>query len=176
MPTPKKIQEVELLTEKIEQAKGIFLTDFTGLTVEEMTDLRARLRKENIMYRVTKNTLMKRALEKAGHSGKLDSYLEGPTGLAFGFEDPVSPAKILKTFAKEKQKLKLKASLIEGQVFGAEETERLAELPSKQELQAQLLAVLNAPATQLVRALTGNMTKLLYALQALKEKKEKEAA
>jgi len=175
MPTPKKIEEVEYLSERIREAKGIYLTDFTGLTVEEMNDLRVRLRKENVLYRVAKNTLTKIALQQAGYEGKLDPYLEGPTGLVFGFDDPITPARILRDFAKERQKLRFKASLVDGQVFDAEQTEKLADLPSRDELVARLLGQLNAPIAGLVWTLNGLLAKLVYALQAIKEQKEKGA-
>ena len=173
MPTPKKVEEVEYLSERIREAKGIYLTDFTGLTVEEMNDLRSRLRKENVLYRVVKNTLTKIALSQAGYEGQLDQYLEGPTGLAFGFDDPIVPARILRDFAKESQKLRFKASVVEGKVFDAEQTEKLADLPSRDELVARLLGQLNAPIAGLVWTLNGVITKLVYALQAIKEQKEK---
>ena len=172
MPTPKKEQEVLELSEKIREAKGIYLTDFTGLTVEQMNDLRARLRKENALYRVTKNTLMKIALERAGLPGVLDSYLEGPTGLAFGFDDPIIPARILRDFAREQQKLRFKASLIDGQVYDPDQTEKLADLPPRSELLARLVGQLNAPIAGLVWTLNGMIAKLVYVLQAIKEQKE----
>lgn len=176
MPTPKKVEEVEFLTERIREAKGIYLTDFTGLTVEEMNDLRAQLRKENILYRVTKNTLTRLALQKAGYEGQLDAYLEGPTALAFGFDDPVTPARLLRDFAKKTQKLRFKASLVEGKVFDPEQTEKLADLPSRNELVARLVGQLNAPIAGLVWTLNGLLSKLVYALQAIKEQKEKASA
>ncbi|MDZ7374823.1 MAG: 50S ribosomal protein L10 [candidate division KSB1 bacterium] len=176
MPTPKKVEEVEFLTENIRQAKGIYLTDFTGMTVEEMNELRARLRQEKILYRVVKNTLTRIALERAGFPGQLDSYLEGPTALAFGFDDPVTPARVLRDFARQRPKLRFKASLVDGRVFGAEETEKLADLPPRNELLARLLGQLNAPITGLVWTLHGSLAKLVYVLQAIKEKKEQTQA
>jgi large subunit ribosomal protein L10 len=173
MPTTKKVEEVEFLTAKIREAKGVFLTDFTGMTVEEMNELRSRLRQEKILYRVAKNTLTRIALERAGVGGQLDSYLKGSTALAFGFDDPITAARVLRDFAKQRQKLRFKASLVEGRVLGAEETEKLADLPPRQELLARLVGQLNAPIAGLVWTLNGVLAKLVYVLQAIKEQKEK---
>jgi len=173
MATPKKIETVEELNKKIGEAKGIFLADFIGLDVEQMTQLRKRLREESIEFKVIKNTLLRRALEGYPYSD-FEQYLTGPNALAFSYDDPIKPAKVLNEFVKKYERPKLKASIVEGTVFDKAKTKELTTIPSKEVLIAKLLMILNSPVSNLVYTLQGIIGKFVFVLNAIKEKKESE--
>ena len=116
MARPEKVAVVNEVYEKLTKAQSVVLVDFRGLTVQEATELRKKLREAGVELKVTKNTLTRLAAEKADLKD-LHAYLEGPTALAFGYEDPVSPAKILSDFAKDHKKLELKGGVLEGRVI-----------------------------------------------------------
>jgi large subunit ribosomal protein L10 len=145
---------------------AVFL-DFTGMTVEEVGNLRNVLRDKGVDYKVVKNTLVKRALEGAPYLPKLDTALRGMTGIAWSYEEPSAAARVLKEFCKENEKLKVKGGLLDGQVLDGKAVEtQLATLPNKDEARAMLLATMLAPAQQLVMLLNtpaGNFARLLRA-------------
>lgn len=169
-----KADAVVKLSEKFASAKSIFLTDYSGLTVEAMTNLRRNFRKSSVEYLVGKNTLVRLAAEKAGYQS-LVPYLEGPTALAFGMKDAGAPAKVILDFLKTNPKPAIKAIIFEGQFFDAKQTEQISKLPGREEVLAQLLGTLNAPLYGLVNSLQGIVRNFVYALQAVAEKKEKSA-
>ncbi|MBP1759232.1 MAG: ribosomal protein [Firmicutes bacterium] len=169
------IEEKSLLVseikEKFQRSSGVVLADYRGLTVAQVTQLRARLRKAGVEYRVLKNTLVRRAADEIGVEG-LESFLKGPTALAFS-EDPVAPAKILLDFAKE-NKLKsfqIKAGVLEGRVIGAEGVKALADLPSREVLLAMVLRGMQAPLTGMANVLQGPIRKMGYALEEVRKLK-----
>ncbi|MGA2193202.1 MAG: 50S ribosomal protein L10 [Nitrospirota bacterium] len=168
----KKEQKQELISElhkKFESAQATILTEYKGLTVAEITELRNELRKGQLEYRVVKNTLAIRAA--VGTSAeKLKDFLEGPTGLVFGYGDPVTPAKTVIEYAKKRAKLKVKAGMIEGQLADATMLKAVASLPSRDELLSRMAAGFQAPASQLARLLSATVARLGYALSALQEK------
>jgi large subunit ribosomal protein L10 len=165
-----KEQVVNEIKEKFQRAEAVVLVDYRGLNVAEVTELRKRFREAGADYKVYKNTLMTRALTELGIEG-LNPYLTGPNAIALGYDDPVVPAKIISEFAKDHDKLEIKAGMISGKVIGAEGIKSLASLPSKEVLVAQVLGGLNAPITGLVNVLQGNIRNLVYALNAIAEKK-----
>ncbi|MFQ5863609.1 MAG: 50S ribosomal protein L10 [bacterium] len=171
MPTSEKIATVEEIAEQLRQAKSVFLTDFSGLNVEEINNLRKSFRGASVQYRVVKNTLARLSAKSAGLEELLE-YLEGPTALAFGMEDPSAPAKIITKFSKENNKLRIKACLFEGVLVGTDRISTITNLPSKGELLAKLMGSLNAPLSNLVFSLNGILRKLVYALDAVKKQKE----
>lgn len=135
---------VEEITQQFENSKSTILTDYKGLTVSEINELRKQLREAGVEYKVLKNTLTRRATEKANLS-ELDEHLTGPTAIAFSTEDVVAPAKILHNFAKEHENLKIKAGVIEGKVSSLDDIQELANLPSYEGMISMLLSVLQAP-------------------------------
>ncbi|KGK91024.1 50S ribosomal protein L10 [Desulfosporosinus sp. HMP52] len=162
---------VSEIKEKFQQSSGIVLADYRGLTVAQVTQLRAQLRKAGVEYRVLKNNLVRRAADELGVEG-LDSYLKGPTALAFS-ADPVAPAKILTEFAKV-NKLKtfqIKAGVLEGKVIGAEGVKALADLPSREVLLAMVLRGMQAPLTGMANVLQGPIRKMGYALEEVRKLK-----
>ncbi|HZX47300.1 MAG TPA: 50S ribosomal protein L10 [Clostridia bacterium] len=165
-----KQQVVNEIKEKFQRAEAVVLVDYRGLNVAEATELRKRFREAGADYKVYKNTLMTRALTELGME-ELIPYLTGPNAVALGYDDPVVPAKIISEFAKDHEKLEIKAGMISRKVIGAEGIKSLASLPSKEVLVAQVLGGLNAPITGFVNVLQGNIRNLVYALNAIAEKK-----
>ncbi|HQA47136.1 MAG TPA: 50S ribosomal protein L10 [Bacillota bacterium] len=165
-----KQQVVNEIKEKFQRAEAVVLVDYRGLNVAEVTELRKRFREAGADYKVYKNTLMTRALTELGME-ELIPYLTGPNAVALGYGDPVVPAKIISEFAKDHDKLEVKAGMISRKVIGAEGVKSLANLPSKEVLVAQALGGLNAPITGFVNVLQGNIRNLVYALNAIAEKK-----
>lgn len=170
MPTERKESSISELREKLAAAKHLILTDYTGLTVGEITQLRGALRKDGNSYAVVKNTLFRIA---AGDelATALESFLAGPTGVVFASDDPVAPAKALKTFGDNVKAVNVKAAYIDGRVVDAKQVSVLASLPSKQELLAKLVGSLASPLRGLVTVLSGNQSGLVRVLNAVREKK-----
>jgi len=153
---------------------AVFL-DFKGMTVENVTKLRAEFRKAGVDYKVVKNTLVKHALKDAPYKQKLDDVLVGMTGIAWSYEDPSAAAKVVKAFKKDPagDKLQIKAGLIEGSILDAKAVEdQLATMPGKNELRAMLLATLQAPLQKFVALLQAPAQNFVYVLSA----KEREAS
>jgi large subunit ribosomal protein L10 len=170
MPTVRKEQTIAHLREKLAAAKNLILTDYTGLTVGEITRLRNDLRKDGNGYAVVKNTLFSIAAgEKLAK--ELESFLAGPTGIVFAGTDPVAPAKALKTFSDSVKNVTVKVAYIDGKLTDAKQVAVLASLPSKQELLAKLVGTLANPMRGLVTVLSGNQRSLVQVLSALREKK-----
>ena len=159
-----KEAKVAEIKEKLEKAKAIVIADYQGLTVEEDTQLRKNLRTEGIEYKVYKNTLVTLAAKELGIEG-LDEFLEGPSAIAFSYEDVTAPARILNNFASDHKKLELKAGLIDGEIYDKDKIVQLASIPSKEVLIAKLLGSIKAP-----------LSNLAYLLNAIKDKKEADSA
>lgn len=156
MPSEKVLQQkqqmVASLSEKLKTAAAGIFVDYCGLTVEEDTQLRNKLREANIEYAVVKNTLTKRAANDAGFS-EFDEILNGPTALALSFDDVVAPARVLAEFAKDNDVFEIKAGFMEGRAMSLEEIDALSKIPSKDTLYAMLAGGLNATIAGLARAL-----------------------
>lgn len=162
------------LSEKIKGAKSVILADYRGLTVEQDTDLRNALRKAGVEYKVVKNTLTKFAMKENGLDA-IDGYLNGPTAIALGVADPVTPAKVLVEYARKYEKLELKAGVVEGKIVDIEGIRALAELPSREVLVARALGSFKSPISGLVNVLNANLRGLAVALNAICEQKVKTA-
>lgn len=169
MPTAKKEATIEELRGRIAASKNMFFTNYAGLTVEEITKLRAELRKSGDSYAVIKNTLFTIAAGDAAKS--LETFLAGPTGVVFAGADPVAPAKALKTFSDATKPLEIKAAWIDGKVVDAAQVHALALLPPKIELLGRLVGSLKSPLFGLVYVLSGNQSGLVRALNAIREQK-----
>jgi large subunit ribosomal protein L10 len=158
----REMKEAKVLEirEKLEKAQGVVLAKYQGLTVEEDTELRKKLRDAGIEYKVYKNTMTTRAAKELGIND-LEVHLEGPTSIAFSYDDATAPARILNDFAQTHKKLELKAAIVEGNVYDAVGAKALAAIPSREVLIAQLLGSFKAP-----------LSNFAYMLNAIKEKKE----
>lgn len=174
MPNLKNQNDVKSLTEKFKAMKGMIMTEYHGLSVAQISDLRNQLRKCGCEYLVVKNTLSKIALKENGLSDA-DKYFEGPTAIVVEADDPVSPAKIVSEFAKKNEKFVVKAGLLDGKVIEVEKIKALASLPTKEVLIAKMLGSLNAPASNFVGVLTAVTRNFVCVLSAIKEQKEKAA-
>ncbi len=155
-----KKEEVTKLANKIKEAKLVLLTDYRGINVEDVTGLRAELRKTNSEYTVIKNNITKRALAEAGIEG-LEEKLVGPTAVIMSNEDYLEPSKVIYKFAKDNEYYKIKGGVIEGKVMTAEEIITLAKLPSKETLLSMLAG-----------ALLSNISKFAIALDQVRVQKE----
>lgn len=164
-----KEQLVVELKEKIGGAKALYYTDFTGLNVKRMTELRRRLKRANVEYVVIKNTLALRAVNESGLVGE---RLKGPTGLVMA-KDPVEAAKILTEFAKTNdQRPTVKGGLFDGAAIDAAQIKRLAAMPSREQMLADLGAGLQSPLSAMLGALNGLLMNFAGALEALKTQRE----
>ena len=170
--TQKQVLVAELTT-KIKGAKALYYTDFTGLNVKRMTELRRRLRKAGVGYLVIKNTLALRAINEGGLIGP---KLRGPTGVVVS-KDPVIAAKLLSDFAKEHdQKPVVKGGMLDGIAIDQAQVKKLASMPSREQMLAELGAGLQSPMVAFVGALSGMMYMMVGALEALRAQKESAAA
>lgn len=169
--TAEKQASVAELKEKLGSIKGAVLADYRGLNVADATKLRRALREAGIEFRVVKNTMTRIAAKEIGIEG-LDTHLEGPTAIAFGYQDPVSPAKVLSEFAKGNKNLVIKAGILEGKVVDADGVRVLADLPPREVLIAKMLGSMQAPITGFVNVLQGNLRNLVYTLDAVRAQKE----
>ena len=166
---------VSEIVDNINNSQSLVLVEYRGLTVAELTDLRKQYRENGVNYKVYKNTLMSLAFKEAGLE-EFGEHLTGPNAIAFGMDDPASVAKITQDFAKDHDKLVIKAGVVDGEIIGVDKIKSLASLPSKEVLIAQVLGGLNAPIQGFANVCTGTISSLVYALNAVKEKKEQEAA
>lgn len=165
---------VESLAERLARARAVILTDFSGLKVDQITELRQQLRDKGNEYVVVKNRLMKHAVS-GSEAESLAENLVGPNGLGFGYDEPVELAKILVDFAKANQKLKVKGGVLEGKALSPEQVRALASLPSREVLLATVLGAMNAVPQNLVGVMAAIMRGLVQALTAISEQKAAEA-
>jgi large subunit ribosomal protein L10 len=169
---PVKVEQVGQIAEKLRTAKVVVLTDYRGLTVAQIGDLRAKLRQSDVEYRVIKNTLAKRAADDAGHPD-LGPALKGPVAFALGYDDLSAPARLLGEWTRATRlKLDITGGLVEGRYFGADQIRQLADLPPREVLIAQLLGTLQAPAASLLTAISSPAQQLLSVLEQKKNQME----
>ena len=171
MRIEEKQKIAEDLRDRLSKSAIIVLTDYKGLDVAAMNDLRRRLRAEEIEYQVVKNTLLIRAAED-NDIALIKDYFKGPSAIALSYDDPIAPAKVLSEFAKENKKLEIKAGVMNGQVLDAEAIKALAKLPSREVLLGQLLSALNAIPTSFVRTIAEVPRSFVSVLSAIRDQKE----
>ena len=165
-----KSEKIDAIKAKIEKAQVAVITEYQGLTVEDITKLRREIQKTGGDYMVTKNTLAKIAVKGTEYEA-LAEKMTGPIALAFGFEDPVSPAKAVVKFIKESKKGAIVGAVLEGKLMTEAETRALADLPSKEELFAKMLGSINSPASGIVGSINAVMSQLTRAMAEEKKKK-----
>jgi len=156
MSTPEKEAILQDTSTRLEGVKGIFLADLSGMTVEKVTMLRKKCREQKVQVKVVKNTLLKRAFNSHGITA-LDQYLVGPTGVVFSPANEMAPAKILSDFAKEHEKPRIKAAVVEWKLFDEAAIKVLATLPSREVLLSQVLATFIAPMTTFLAAIDATL-------------------
>jgi len=166
-----KQQIADELRDRFSRSAIIVVTDYKGLDVAAMNDLRRKLRAEEIEYRVVKNTLLVRASED-NDVALIKDHFTGPSAVALSYDDPVAPAKVLSQFAKDNDKLEIKVGVMNGQVLDVKAIMALAKLPSREVLLGQLLAALNALPEKLVRTIAEVPRSLVNVLAAIRDQKE----
>ena len=165
MPTQAKVESVEALKERLGTAKTAVLTEYRGLSVRQLSDLRKQLKGAAAEYKVVKNRLARLAV-KGGALDALGAHLKGPTGLVFTAQDPVAVAKALQAFVKTNPQLQIKLGLVEGKVVQPAELKALADLPSREQLRSQIVGAVQGPMAQLVSLLQAPLRELAYVLDA----------
>ena len=150
---------IDDIHDKFAKAQSAVLVDYIGLTVEEVTALRSEFRKVGVEYKVLKNTLIHRATMDMGYEG-LDAHLEGPTAVAFSYEDPTAAARVITDFIKKYKKTTVKCGIVSGKVLDADGVDTLAKIPSREVLLAQLMSVFNGPVRGIVVAVNAIREKL----------------
>ena len=172
MKLDKKEAAVTELAEKLGSATAFYLTDFTGLNVKNMTSLRAKLRQAGVDYMVVKNTLAQRAVEGLDVPD-IASFFNGPTGLVIGVEDAVTAAKVLEDFAKDHDnRPTVKVGVVDRRTVTADQVSRLAKLPPREQLYAELAGAMQAPLSQLAWMLQGLMGEFVGLVEALRAQRE----
>ena len=174
MPTSRKAKLIEDLAEKLEKSKLAVVTDYRGLTVAQIGDLRKQLRPLDVEYEVSKNTLVAKAAQKVGIQ-VLDKPMEGPTAIAFCYGDIVAPTKVLGDFARTSKIMTIKSGLLGGKLISPAEVATISTLPSKEVLVAKLLGSIQSPLVGLVSVLNGPVRGLAYVLQARVKQLEESA-
>lgn len=174
MPRPDKIEKVSAIRERFEASAAVVVTEYRGLTVEEMAELRKSLRESGVELKVTKNTLMRIAVAESEYEPVL-SLVEGPVALAYVREDVVKAAQSLVAYARRNPKLKIRGGLLEGRVVQGPEVRTIATLPPREALLAQLVGTVKAPLNNLVGVLSGPVRGLAQVLNAVREQKERAA-
>lgn len=172
MARTEKATAIDELREGLGTARSAVLTDFRGLSVAEITELRTLCRKSAVKYQVVKNTLAKIAVKDTGLEG-LAAYLDGPTAIAISREDPMAPSRVLTAWGKTRPTFAIKGGVVEGRVVGPAEITALANLPPREVLLAQVAGAFNAPIQSLVNVLAGPIRVLASVLDQVRHQKEK---
>ncbi len=170
MNRDEKATIVEELNSKFAKAKIAIVSDYQGMPVPVLEELRRNLKKNNAEIRVAKNTLLRRAVEGTAFENIVEAC-KGTTAVTMSYEDPVAPAKVVVDFAKDNPQLVIRAACMDGQSLSTEELVALSKLPSRDALLASLLSVMNGVPTSFVRVLNGVPCKMLYALNAIGDQK-----
>lgn len=163
---------IDEVVERVSAAQALYFADFSGVTVAEETELRREFRKAGVGYTVAKNTLIRKALERVTGYDKVFDHLVGPTGIAFCGDDVSAPAKIIKKFNDKTGKFKLKAAVLEKQVYDGTKIAALASIPSRKELMASILGSLNSPITGVVGAINALARDLVSVVDQIAKQKK----
>ena len=165
-----KQDKVSQIKENIDKAQVAIVTEYKGYSVEEITNLRRALQKEDGDYMVTKNTLARLAVKDTPYEVLTETF-KGPIAIAFGFGDQVAPAKVLSKFIKDAKKGEIVAAALDGKLLSADEAKALATIPSKEEIYAKMLGCVNSPATGIVGSINAVMASLTRAVAAVRDQK-----
>jgi large subunit ribosomal protein L10 len=175
MPNAEKTQILEETEARIADVRGFYLADFSGMSVQSLSLLRQKCRERQVQFHVIKNTLLKRAFNARGIH-ELDDFLVGPTGLVFSPDNEMSPAKILADFAKEHERPRIKAAVVDGRLFDQKAVATLATLPSREILLSQLLATFIAPMSQFLAAVEATIALPAVMADVLERERSKGGA
>ena len=165
-----KSEIISEIKELLESSTAIYLTDYSGINVEDVSELRNQFRNEGVRYKVFKNTLVKRALDEAGKYEKIADHLTGMTGFAFASSNPLAPAKIINKYFSDKEKLSLKACYVEGEYFDGNQLKTLATIPTKNELIAGILGSINSPVSGIAGAINAVVRDLVNVVDQISKR------
>lgn len=165
MPTAQKAAQIDVLSESLSRSQLTIITDYRGLSVVALQDLRSRLRPVEAEFKIAKNTLTRIAAERAGIEG-LEPELDGPTAIMFAFGDPVAPAKVISDFVRSSRILTIRAGVMNGQVLSAADVEAISSLPPREELLGRLVGLLASPMARTVGVLSGPARSVAYVVNA----------
>jgi large subunit ribosomal protein L10 len=170
-PKQKKVDTAARLAEKVGRARGLYFTEYKGLTVEEITDLRRQCYQHKIDYLVVKNTFSRRVMKEQGYEFALP-HLIGPTAICFGYADPAVPAKVLHDFSQKNEKLVLKGGIFEGKAITAKDITRIKDLPSREQALAMVVGVVFGPVQAFHNVLTAVLRDFVSVIDQIAEKKK----
>ena len=170
MDKNQKVESVAEIKSLIEKATGIYLVDYSGIDVADINQLRRGFLKEDVTYKVFKNTLLKRAFDDIGGFEEFEPLLVGMTGVAFSGDNFAAPAKIIKDYSKDKNKFTFKGSYIESQFYGADQLNVLASMPTKEEVMASIVGSIASPASGIVGSINAVMRDLVGVVDAISQK------
>ena len=170
MKRNEKTESISEIKELLEGSTAVYLTDYHGINVEDISDIRNQFRNEGVRYKVFKNTLVKRALDEVGKYDKIADHLIGMTGFAFTSTNPLAPAKIINKYFVDKEKLSLKACYVEGEYFEGSQLNALAALPTKDELIASIMGSLDSPVSGIVGAINAVMRDLVNVVDQVSQR------
>jgi large subunit ribosomal protein L10 len=171
MDKNQKVESVAQIKSLIENSTAIYLVDYSGVNVEDINQLRRGFLKEDVTYKVFKNTLLKRALNEIGGFENFEPLLVGMVGVAFSGENFVAPAKIIKNYSKDKKKFLFKGSYIESQFYGEEQLDVLASMPTKEEIMASIVGSIAAPASGIVGSISAVLRDLVSLVDEISKTK-----
>lgn len=175
MPRPEKVQRIEEITEKLKLARNVFIADYSGLNVIDITALRKQLRESGVGFRVEKNTLLRRAMNELGWNDLVPG-LKGPTAVAISADDPAVPAKILHEYYSRLEKPRVRMFQLDERLYGPNDLKPLAELPPRDILLAQLVAAVELPISALIGTLDAVIREFIATVEAIGEKKQESGA
>jgi len=168
----KKEELIEAIADKLGKSKAAVFTDYKGLTVEEINEVRSNLREKGIEFKVIKNTLFGLAVKKANLDIDAKELANHPVAVAFGYDDEVAPAKVVFNFAKDHESLEIIGGILEGRSIDAGSVKNLAQMPSREELIAKMIGSMNAPVSNFVGVMHANLRNIVGVLNAIKEQKQ----
>jgi large subunit ribosomal protein L10 len=172
MNRDKKEQIVQEIAGKIERSQGIYLTEYQGLNVAKMAELRNQFRKAGIEYKVVKNTLIRKALKNAADADRMAGGLKSTTAVAFSYDDPIAPAKIIRKFGKDNEALKFKMAAIDGVIYGAEKLPELSEMLSKTENVGRAAGLINNVISSVPMVINAVMRDLVSVIDQVGKQKQ----
>ncbi len=170
MPNKHNKEEISILSDKIKKASAIYFAEYHGLNVEDITSLRKLFFKSNVEFRVSKNTLLKIAFSKNNYN-EIDNFLKGSTAVAFAYDDPSVPAKVLKDFTKERDLPNVKGIIFDGNILNGDQFKKIANLPSKEELLSNLISIFRSPISKFAITINSPMQDFVSILTQIKENK-----
>jgi len=167
-----KIELVENLSNKFNNASALYFTKYTGMNVMQATELRSKFKENNVEYIISKNTLTKLAIEKSGlDESSFSKYLNGQIGIAYATDDPTAPARVIKDFSKSNECLEVVGLFFDGEIYESNKYNELASLPSKEELLTKLVVGINSPMTKVAMCFKSSMSNFVNVLSSLKDSK-----